>query len=178
MKVLTIDEHLGKDAAIMQTPKGTEFVSITLANTTYIKGEDKTVWYDVTFLNVDSLRSRLQYLKKGTYVAVSGLPDDSGYVRKDGKIKITLSSDSANEQCVGVYYTEKALENSEFKVNGEEMYFDKDGYQVFDKKSGYIKVYDNQRNMELEQIDEKKIKARAVSSRISYCKNHNIGVDV
>lgn len=32
------------------------------------------------------------------------------------------------------------------------------GYQVSDKKSGYIKVYNNQRNMELEQIDEKKIK--------------------
>lgn len=40
---------------------------------------------------------------------------------KDRKIKITLSSDSANEQCAGVYYTEKALENSEFKVNGEEI---------------------------------------------------------
>lgn len=40
---------------------------------------------------------------------------------KENKIKVILTSDSEVDTCVGVYYTEKALEDSSFTNNGEEV---------------------------------------------------------
>lgn len=91
MKFLTIDGRLGKDAEPMMTSRNTEYISFSLANTTYVKGTQKTVWYDVVFFNPESIRSRMQYLTKGTYVAVTGVPDEAPFVAKDGSLRIKYS---------------------------------------------------------------------------------------
>ena len=91
MKFLTIDGRLGKDAESMMTSRNTEYISFSLANTTYVKGTQKTVWYDVVFFNPESIRSRMQYLTKGTYVAITGVPDETPFVAKDGSLRIKYS---------------------------------------------------------------------------------------
>ena len=75
MKILFFDGHLAKDAEIKTSPKGAQYLSFRVGNTTYVKGENKTDWIDVASFNVNDINGKGPYLKKGSHVFVIGTPD-------------------------------------------------------------------------------------------------------
>ena len=87
MKILIFDGYLGRDAEVRQTEKGSQLLSLKVANTTWIKGENKTVWYDVMSFDT-KLVARAEYFKKGSHVYISGVPDENNNPSRDGNIYI------------------------------------------------------------------------------------------
>lgn len=88
MKILNFDGFLAKDAEVKQTPKGNSYLNFKVGNTTYIKGENKTEFIDVTSFNSSDIEHKTPYLKKGAKVFVSGVLDSVGNLGKDGRLFI------------------------------------------------------------------------------------------
>ena len=91
MKTILIDGHLGRDAEIRTTATGKKYVSFTFANNSRVKNVDKTTWYDVTCFDPNTVENRLEYLKKGKYLFITGRYDTKAYVEKDGSLKVSES---------------------------------------------------------------------------------------
>lgn len=72
MRNITFDGRLGKDAELLKTKNGTPYVRFNVANNTFSGGEEKTDWFDVVSYDEYVAEKRLQYLRKGTYVIVTG----------------------------------------------------------------------------------------------------------
>lgn len=93
MRQILVDGRLGRDAELKTSANGRKFVSISLANNSHVKNEDKTTWYEVLCFDQNTIEKRLEYLKKGKYIFVSGRYDVTAYVAKDGSLRL-------NEQIV------------------------------------------------------------------------------
>lgn len=91
-------------ATFARNNKGNVFIKVEGVNT-------KTIYLDASIKTGDVLDNAFMTF---------GLNEEID-CNKDNTIKITLTSDSESDECIGVYYTEKALENSKFIVNGEEI---------------------------------------------------------
>lgn len=91
MKILTFDGYLAKDAEIKSTQKGTQFLSFRVGNTTFVMGENKTEWIDVTSFNVNDMTSMAPYLKKGSRVFIIGIPNTTVNPGKDGRLYVNTS---------------------------------------------------------------------------------------
>ena len=91
MKRILVDGRLGRDAELRVSTNGKKYVSFSLANNTHIKNEDKTTWYDVTCFDPNTVEKRLDYLKKGKLVFVSGAHDAKAYMGKDGIMRVSES---------------------------------------------------------------------------------------
>ena len=70
MNKIFVQGNLGRDAAIRETANGGKFLSLTIADNQYVKGENKTYWYDVTCANFNE--KLVPYYKKGSSLTVIG----------------------------------------------------------------------------------------------------------
>ena len=91
MKQILVDGRLGRDAELRVSANGRKYVSFSLANNTHVKNEDKTTWYDVTCFDTNTVENRLEYLKKGKLIFVSGVYDAKAYMGKDGIMRVSES---------------------------------------------------------------------------------------
>ena len=86
MKILMFDGNLTRDAEIKETPKGIRFLKFNVANTTYIKGENKTEFIDVSSFDINAIEHKTKFLTKGCRVFISGTPNQYNNVGKNGQI--------------------------------------------------------------------------------------------
>jgi len=85
MKIITFDGRLGKDAEVLKTKDGKPFVRFSVANNSFSNGQEKTDWFDIMSFDSYFAEKRAQYLKKGTYVIISG-PIESVVSVSNGKV--------------------------------------------------------------------------------------------
>lgn len=84
--------HVGNDATLREV-NGKKVVNFSLAYTEKYKNADqvvveKTTWMDCSLWDADKVAP---YVKKGTLVYISGIPESRAYVTKDGEAKSTLA---------------------------------------------------------------------------------------
>lgn len=83
MKKCTLVGRLGKDARLVESKNGSQFVSFTMAVNSYMNGSEKTTWFDVISFNFSE--KVVPYLTKGAAVEVIGDFDTRLEVGSDGK---------------------------------------------------------------------------------------------
>jgi single stranded DNA-binding protein len=87
MRTLYFNGRLGKDAELVTTANGAQFLRFLVANNSYNKNEgEKTDWVDVTCFDPFIIKTKQAILKKGTYVIVSGELEVSTAVAQDGRV--------------------------------------------------------------------------------------------
>lgn len=87
MRTLYFNGRLGKDAELVTTTSGAQFLRFLVANNSYNKNEgEKTDWVDVTCFDPFIIKTKQAILKKGTYVIVSGELEVSTAVAQDGRV--------------------------------------------------------------------------------------------
>ena len=86
--------HLGKDASVRETSNGSKFLSFSIADNQFVKGENKTYWYDVITFNFNE--KLVQYYKKGSNLVVTGNIVSDLEVGKDGvtRCRRSMTADS------------------------------------------------------------------------------------
>lgn len=91
MKILHFDGHLADNAEVKETPKGTKYLHFRVACNTFLFGENRTDWFDVTCFHESYVTALAQYLKKGTYVYVVGVPVTKVNTGNDGRVYVNTS---------------------------------------------------------------------------------------
>jgi single stranded DNA-binding protein len=87
MKSITFDGRIGaNDAEVRQTKGGRPYVRFSVANNSFVSGQEKTEWYEVTSYDPYVIENRVKFLTKGTYVIISGNPNSEVNVDKNGKV--------------------------------------------------------------------------------------------
>lgn len=94
MNKIMIIGNLGKDAEVRETANGSKFISFSIADNEFFKGERRTYWYDVMSFNFNE--KMLQYYKKGSSLVVTGTLVCDMEVGKDGvaRCRRSLTADS------------------------------------------------------------------------------------
>lgn len=72
MRNITLDGRLGKDAEVLTAKNGRQYVRFNIANNLYTSGSERTDWFDVTCYDPFVVEKKSQYLKKGSYVIITG----------------------------------------------------------------------------------------------------------
>jgi single stranded DNA-binding protein len=72
MRIITFDGRLGKDAQILTTKNGKQYMRFSVANNLYTSKEERTDWFDVTCYDEFALEKKAKFLTKGTYVIITG----------------------------------------------------------------------------------------------------------
>jgi len=86
MKLIIFDGRIGaKGAEVSATRGGKPFVRFSVANNSYVNGQDKTEWFDVTSYDPFIIENKVNSLKKGTPVQIVGTLNTEVKV-KDGKV--------------------------------------------------------------------------------------------
>lgn len=88
MQNLQIIGRLGRDAQVMTSKNGKEFLTFTMANTKGKKNDQKTFWFDVVSFSPNNFSNLIQYLTKGSNVFVSGDYEDELYQGPDNVTRI------------------------------------------------------------------------------------------
>lgn len=89
MKTIILDGRVGANGTEVKTTKtGKPYARFSMANNTYINGEEKTEWYDVISYDPTFIEKRAQYLGKGSYVIVTGSIRTEVNVGQDNKVWI------------------------------------------------------------------------------------------
>ena len=111
MRQLTFDGRLGKDAELLSTQSGQQYLRFVVANNSYSKGangerEEKTDWMDVVCFDPFLGKSKQQVLKKGYYVIVTGGLEVSVATLQDGRqLRVSINNvgnyDLANDANFG-----------------------------------------------------------------------------
>lgn len=88
MRTILVDGRLGRDAELRTSAAGGKYVAFSLANNSRVKNEDITTWYEVLCFDKNTVENRLDYLKKGKYIFVTGRYAVKAYVSKDGSLRL------------------------------------------------------------------------------------------
>ena len=91
MKILIFDGYLAADAESGQTSKGSNYLRFKVGCSNFIMGESKTDWLEAISFNENENESIGKYLKKGSHVAVVGLPNTTVNPGKDGRLYVNTS---------------------------------------------------------------------------------------
>ena len=86
MKKCTLVGRLGKDARLVDSKNGSQFVSFTMAVNSYMNGKEQTTWFDVISFNFSE--KMVPHLTKGSAVEVIGDFDTRQEVGSDGNTYI------------------------------------------------------------------------------------------
>jgi single-stranded DNA-binding protein len=90
MKKIILDGRIGANGTeIKVTKTGNNYARFSLANNTFVNGEEKTEWYDVICYDQSFIEKRAQYCGRGTYVIVTG--DIRSEVRVDNAGKVWIN---------------------------------------------------------------------------------------
>ena len=85
MKQITLDGRLGKDAVVMKTNNGKEYIRFSLANDSFVNGTNKTEWFEISCFDPFYVEKKLDFFKQGRYVIVQGTLN-SEVTAKNGKV--------------------------------------------------------------------------------------------
>lgn len=86
MKIIIFDGRIGsKGAEVMSTRGGKKFVRFSVANNSFVNGQEKTEWLDVTSYDPFVIENKVKVLTKGTPVQIVGSLNTEVNV-KDGKV--------------------------------------------------------------------------------------------
>lgn len=86
-KVLSFDGRVGKDGAeVKQSVTGKQYLRFSVANNTYINGQEKTEWFDVKVFDPFLIENVGKLLTKGKYVSIVGVPQTETNVDKNGRV--------------------------------------------------------------------------------------------
>lgn len=79
MDIRIVDGRLGKDAEIKTNQQGTEYLSFTLANNSFVRGKEETKWFNILSFEprIIALHRTHNLFVKGKAVAVTGQSDES-----------------------------------------------------------------------------------------------------
>ena len=91
MKILIFDGYLTADAETGQTSKGSNYLRFKVGCSNFVMGESKTDWLEVISFNENENESIGKYLKKGSHVAVVGIPNTTVNPGKDGRLYVNTS---------------------------------------------------------------------------------------
>lgn len=94
MRILVFDGRLGKDAEVKTSTKNADvkYLTFSVANSTFIRGEEVTTWYNVTTFNTNLIEKLADKLKKGSYVCITtGTYETKISNSSDGRIFINHS---------------------------------------------------------------------------------------
>ena len=96
MEKITLIGRLGRDASVKESQQGTRFLTFTMACDAFVRGENRTHWYDITSFDPNRYKNMLQYLTKGSSVTVVGDLDADLDEGRDGvtRIRRRVSADS------------------------------------------------------------------------------------
>lgn len=87
MKIIIFDGRIGaKGAEVMATKGGKPFVRFSVANNSFVNGNEKTEWLDVTSYDPFVIESKVKYLTKGTPVQIVGSLNTEVKVDPQGKV--------------------------------------------------------------------------------------------
>lgn len=96
MKTITFDGRIGaKGAEVLKTNGGKPYVRFSVANNSFVGGQDQTEWFDVISYDPYVIEKRVQYLTKGTYVIISGGVTTKVRVGKDNNIYVNQNVTAA-----------------------------------------------------------------------------------
>ena len=86
MKKIIFDGRIGANGAeVRSTNGGKPYVRFSVANNSFINSQEVTEWFDVTSYDPHVIENRVEALKKGTYVIISGQLNTKTNV-KDNKV--------------------------------------------------------------------------------------------
>lgn len=91
MKILHFDGRLAADAEVKENTKGNKYLHFRVACDTFIFGENRTDWFDVTCFNESYVTSMAEHLKKGSYVYIVGVPATRVNSGSDGRVYVNTS---------------------------------------------------------------------------------------
>lgn len=72
MRIISLDGRLGGDAEVKQTKDGKPYVRFSVANNYFANGKEVTDWFDVNCYDPYVVNNKINFLKKGRYVIVTG----------------------------------------------------------------------------------------------------------
>ena len=82
MTEVFIQGFLGRDCTVQESANGSKFVSLVVGSNDFVKGVQKTQWFDCTQFNYND--KMVEHLKKGSAVNVIGQLDVENETGKDG----------------------------------------------------------------------------------------------
>lgn len=108
MKTIILDGRVGANGTEVKTTKsGKPFAKFSVANNTYVNGEEKTEWFDVISYDPTFIEKRAQYLGKGSYVIVTG------------NIRTEVNIDQTNKVWINNYITATTIETPRLGVKSD-----------------------------------------------------------
>ena len=72
MRIISLDGRLGGDAEVKQTKDGKPYVRFSVANNYFANGKEVTDWFDVNCYDPYVVNNKINFLKKGRYVIITG----------------------------------------------------------------------------------------------------------
>lgn len=87
MLIAFLTGNLGKDPEARFSPSGQKITTFSVASNTKRQGEEETTWYRITVFG-DRLDKMISYLKKGSYVIITGELTTRLWTDKEGRPQI------------------------------------------------------------------------------------------
>lgn len=72
MKIITFDGRLGRDATVHVAKNGSKFITFSVANNSYLGGQQRVDWFDVVCYDPYVVENNTKFLTKGTFVIITG----------------------------------------------------------------------------------------------------------
>lgn len=101
MNVFTATANLGRDAEVRHTASGTAIASFPIAISSGYGDNKKTTWVRCSLFGKRAEGGLIQYLKKGTQVAVSGEISLNEYTTQNGEQRSNLELNVSEIDLIG-----------------------------------------------------------------------------
>ena len=124
MAIITVIGRIGKGGAQIKKFGEKDVIVFSLAEDAYIKGEQKTIWYEIYMNNARNLQKLTEKLKQGRMILVNGTFRVGTWKTNTGTIQI---QQSINVESVTFIRSGSKTQNNEF----EEAKIEDPGTQVF-----------------------------------------------
>lgn len=124
MAIITVIGRIGKGGAQIKKFGEKDVIVFSLAEDAYIKGEQKTIWYEIYMNNARNLQKLTEKLKQGRMILVNGTFRVGTWKTNTGTIQI---QQSINVESVTFIRSGSKTQNNEF----EEAKIEDPGIQVF-----------------------------------------------
>lgn len=124
MAIITVIGRIGKGGAQIKKFGEKDVIVFSLAEDAYIKGEQKTIWYEIYMNNARNLQKLTEKLKQGRMILVNGTFRVGTWKTNTGTIQI---QQSINVESVTFIRSGSKTQNNEY----EEAKIEDPGIQVF-----------------------------------------------
>lgn len=129
MAIITVTDRIGKDGAQIKKFKEKEVIVFSLAEDAFIKGEQKTIWYDIYLNNARNPEKLSEALKQGRLIMVNGTLRVGTWTTNSGNVllqqsinveNVTFIRSGGSKQQSNDDYNEGQLEEPEHQVFNEQ----------------------------------------------------------